>query len=384
MDDSQDVKLLNMLIEMNPTELLKRMLEIYSPSGKEEKLVGFLRDEMSNLGFKNVHLDDAGNVYGEVGKGSPAILLCGHMDTVPGWIPVRFKDGKIYGRGAVDAKSSLAAMISAAYKLSLRKIGGKIIIAGVVDEEKKARGIRRLLREHVKVDYAIFGEPSGVDSITFAYKGRLVFRIKCKTETGHVGAQHLYINAIEKSYELWSNLREELEKRRSPHGIFYSVTSCLTGIRSRRSMGSIPDECTLGMDVRLPPTVKCANAVNIIKNVVNRFQGENPEVSVDLKVLDMVEPFVANRNTLLMKSLKESIEEVLHKSPRFVRKTGTGDMNIFGSETRIPVATYGPGNSRLSHTKHEYIELSEYETSIKVYEKTVEKIIFKVCGQNSP
>ena len=80
---------------MDPVDLFKRMLEMYSPSGREKKLASFLRDELQNLDFDNVHLDSVGNVYGEVGRGSPTVLLCGHMDTVPGRIPIRVEDGKI-------------------------------------------------------------------------------------------------------------------------------------------------------------------------------------------------------------------------------------------------------------------------------------------------
>ncbi|MEM3041907.1 MAG: M20/M25/M40 family metallo-hydrolase, partial [Nitrososphaerota archaeon] len=103
--------------EMVPSasvELLRKMLETYSPSGKEKELRVLLEEELQKLGFERVRTDRAGNVYGEVGVGSPTVLLCGHMDTVPGWIPVKVEDNKVYGRGAVDAKSSLAAMISAA------------------------------------------------------------------------------------------------------------------------------------------------------------------------------------------------------------------------------------------------------------------------------
>ena len=98
-------------------ELLRRMLEIYSPSGEEEELASFIKETMVKLGFEPVWMDKAGNVYGAVGTGSPVILLCGHMDTVPGKTPVKMGDGRLYGRGAVDAKSSLAAMISAAHGL---------------------------------------------------------------------------------------------------------------------------------------------------------------------------------------------------------------------------------------------------------------------------
>lgn len=355
-------------------ELLKNMLEIYSPSGKEMKLAFFLEDRLEKLGLKNVRRDKVGNVYGEVGSGSPTVLLCGHMDTVPGWIPVRLENDMLYGRGAVDAKSSLAAMISAAAKLKVRGEGGKVVAAGVVEEERKAKGIRQLLRESIDANYAIFGEPSGLSNITFAYKGKLGIKLTCSTETGHVGAQHLYFNAIEKAYDLWISMFKSFTKERSPHGEFYSATPCLIGIRSRRSYGGTPNHCVLRIDIRLPPKFRCDEATAIVKRTVDQFQRENPKVSVKLEVKDKVDPFVADRNTILMKALKESIEEVSRIPVRFLRKTGTGDMNIFGSKTGIPVATYGPGDSRLSHTHTEYINTEEYLTSIEVYRKTLEKL----------
>src|SRR3990170_1640702 len=93
--------------------LLTNLLGIYSPSGKEEEIGNFLAEEMKKLGFR-VRKDAIGNVIGEIGQGEPTILLCGHMDTVAGHLPLRVEKDKIYARGAVDAKGPLAAMVIAA------------------------------------------------------------------------------------------------------------------------------------------------------------------------------------------------------------------------------------------------------------------------------
>jgi len=362
----------------DPIALLRRMIEIYSPSGKEEALSSFIEEKLSSMGLEAVRRDKVGNVYGEIGSGPFSILLCGHMDTVPGRIPVKQKDGKLFGRGAVDAKSSLAAMISAAAMLKSKiQDKGRVIVAGVVDEERKAQGIRQLLHEGLNVDCAIFGEPSGLKNITFAYKGRLALRIICKTSTGHVGAQHLYDNAIEASFDMWKRLKEACCQHESPHGLFYSLSPSLTRISSRRSMGGVPDMCLLEVDLRLPPKFSSEKGIQLAKNVIEKFLEEKSRVSVSLRIVDRVEPFVARRDTIVMESLKEAILEVTGEPAKFLRKTGTGDMNIFGSEMNVPVATYGPGNAKLSHTRCEYIELSEYLASIQVYKRTVEKILDK-------
>ena len=359
-------------------KLLQEMLGIYSPSRKEEKLAAFLRGKFEILGFGNVWNDKAGNIYGEIGSGYPTVLLCGHMDTVPGWIPVRIENGKLYGRGAVDAKSSLAAMICAASSLTPVKGKGRVIVAGVVEEERKAKGIRQLIREGLSVEYAIFGEPSGLRNITFAYKGKIGLTVTCKTVSGHVGAQHLLDNAIEKSFELWRNIKDHCRERQSPHGIFYSLTPSLVNIKSRRTSGGIPDVSILEIDIRLPPTVKPNMAADIIKNVIEKFQAANPSVTISTKITDSVQPFVARRQTPVMNALKKAILEVTGGPVKFLRKTGTGDMNIFGAQTRIPVATYGPGDASLSHTPYERIDLTEYLASIQVYKKATEFLLSSV------
>src|SRR5919202_3998180 len=83
-------------------ELLRGLVEIPSVSGDERGAVDYLVAAMQRLGMQ-AHVDETGNAVGSVGKGRPEIVLIGHIDTVPGNIPVRIEDGKLYGRGAVDA-----------------------------------------------------------------------------------------------------------------------------------------------------------------------------------------------------------------------------------------------------------------------------------------
>jgi [amino group carrier protein]-lysine/ornithine hydrolase len=156
---------------------------------------------MSDLGFERVSIDSVGNLIATKGAGEPKILLCGHMDTVPGQIPIRIDSGFIYGRGASDAKGPLVAMLLAASEFKQR---GTIIFAGVVDEEGNATGVKELVRSKITVDYAIFGEPSGLNNITVSYKGRLALRIICDVGfSTHASAPWLTKNAIEEMYYIW-------------------------------------------------------------------------------------------------------------------------------------------------------------------------------------
>ena len=233
--------------------LLTNLLGIYSPSGKEGDIASFLAEEMKKLGFQ-VGIDTIGNVIGVVGEGEPNIFLCGHMDTVAGHLPLRVEENKIYARGAVDAKGPLAAMVMGAVEVTKEPgFKGKILIASVVEEEATSRGVKHLITQGITADYAIFGEPSGVENITIGYKGQIQLKIVCKTETGHASTPWLYDNALEKAYELWEQIKNassypSLDPSASPYN---AVTACLVKVVGGRATSVVPFEAEMNLDVRV-------------------------------------------------------------------------------------------------------------------------------------
>ena len=355
-------------------DLLTRMIKIYSPSGKEEEISLFLVDEMEKLGFR-VHRDEVGNVIGEFGEGSPVILLCGHMDTVEGKIPVRVEDGQLYGRGSVDAKGPLAAMIVAASKFVNNGFPGKILVVSVVDEEKGGTGIQHFVEEGIQPDYAIFGEPSGLEKVVFGYKGILTVKVTVETPSGHSAAPWLFDNAIEKAMEFWKqinrlHLREEKLKSR-----FYSITSCLTGIKGGNSSASfIPSHCEILIQLRIPPQLTPEQVFKEVKRKIDRYKATNPKVTVSVEIVDIAKAFEADRRSVIVKALAWGIRKTTLNYASFSRKTGTGDMNVLGNALKIPVVTYGPGDSKLDHTPNEHIGIQEYLDSIEVLKKTLTKL----------
>ena len=353
-------------------QLLTNLLGIYSPSGKEGMISDFLAKEMKKAGFR-VKKDSIGNVIGEIGYGKPTILFCGHMDTVAGHIPLRVEKGKIFARGAVDAKGPLAAMVTAAASFSQsQNFNAKIIVASVVEEEATSRGIKHLIKDGISADYAIFGEPSGVGNITIGYKGNIHVKIICKTKTGHSSTPWLYENAIEKAYELWQKIKKSIppvvETKKSP---FRAVTACLTKMRGGKANSVIPFEGEIHLDVRVPPDFTSTQVFEEIRRVIEEYQVENPKVEVLFSLLDSNEPFEVDKRSSLVKAVASSIRNVLKKPAVLLRKTGTGDMNILGEALNVPIVTYGPGDSHLDHTLDEHIVISEYLASIEVYEKTI-------------
>ena len=356
-----------------PVYLLTRMTEIYSPSGEEEEIRGFLAREMDGMGF-NVRVDEVGNVIGEIGSGSPIVLLCSHMDTVSGYIPPRIEKGKLYGRGAVDAKASLAAMIIAASRLARESFQGRVVLAAVVGEEGSSKGIKHLLEEKVPFNYAIFGEPSGVDNVTIGYKGSLHLRITCRTQTGHPSSPWLFDNAIEKSFEIWNLIKNLHLPEENIRSRFYSVSSCITKIDAFSPVGMIPSECTIHLDLRTPPKVSTQQVLDGIGKIVKRYGVENPSVSVGVEVLYQTSPAEADPRSPLVRSLSWAIRRVRKRAPTLLKKTGTSDMNEFAEVIKIPVAAYGPGDSRLDHTPSENIDLKEYLDAIECFYEALKKL----------
>ncbi len=352
---------------------LTNLLGIYSPSGKEEAAANYLCYEMKKMGFE-VGKDGLGNVIGVVGEGEPVILLCGHMDTVAGHLPLRIEEGKIYARGAVDAKGPLAAMIMAALYASKEPgFKGEILVASVVEEEATSRGVKHLITQGIKADYAIFGEPSGVENVTIGYKGQIQLKIVVKTETGHASTPWLYENALEKAYEIWGQIKNasnypSLDPSESP---FTAVTACLVKVVGGRATSVVPFEAEMNLDVRVPIQFTTAQVFEQIEKIIAKYQAANQKVSVKATVLDTVEPFEVSKASPLVHVLSSSVRKVLNKSATLLHKTGTGDMNIMGKAMNLPIVTYGPGDSHLDHTLDEHIEVNDYLCAIQVYKETL-------------
>ncbi|MEM2093887.1 MAG: M20/M25/M40 family metallo-hydrolase [Candidatus Bathyarchaeia archaeon] len=348
--------------------LLHRMLEFYSPSGKEHEISYFLLGEMKRLGLRS-YIDDVGNVIGEYGNSGPFFFLCGHMDTVPGELPVRIEGNRIYGRGAVDAKPALAALICASESLISQGFKGKLLVAGVVDEEGQGRGIKNLVKKGFNPDYAIFGEPSGVENITIAYKGSLHIKLSVKTKTGHSSAPWLYRNAIDEAINVWRRLQSIHFPEEKQESKFYAVTDTLTEICGGGSSSTVPSWCDIKIDFRLPPPITPSRMLNEIVNTINSYRVAHPDVDLCLSVEDQCEPYEADSRSILVRGLSWGIREVRKRQATLTRKTGTGDMNVLGAFMKIPMVTYGAGDSKLDHTLDESIDVGEYLDSIKILEK---------------
>lgn len=354
-------------------ELLKNTLDIYTPSRSESQLANYLKDICMDLGFEQANIDSVGNMVAIRGNGDPIILLCGHMDTVPGIVPVRHEGDYMYGRGASDAKAPLVSMLLAA--ADIPKQDGTIVFAAVVDEEGNATGIKNLVKDAtLKPHYAIFGEPSGIENITISYKGRLEIRLLCDVDnSAHASAPWLALNAIDEAYKVWNALKKVFEENDMENSTNKAdlVSYSLTEISGGSSHNVTPQKCRMTIDIRIPNRKTCDNVLEVIDTRISEIQGKLNGVRIKYRVEDKTEPFEANISSPLVRALVLSVLDHRKKRPLLLKKTGTGDMNILGNVLNIPVVTYGPGDPHSSHTIDERVFIPDYLAGIEVYKNAL-------------
>jgi LysW-gamma-L-lysine carboxypeptidase len=358
------------------------MLKIYSPSGSEKQLADFLLEHMSARGFK-ARKDNVGNVIGELGNDGPRILLCGHMDTVPGEIPVRNEGDILYGRGSVDAKSSLAAMIAGSYLAMERSSTPlRVTVAGVVEEEASSRGANALISSGNSYDLAVFGEPSGASNITIGYKGSLKLEVTFTTSGGHSASPWLSKNSYEEAFMFWKAFKESLINNDSPSK-FSTVTGCVTTAVAGDSTSNIPSQARLVIDIRIPPSIKTADMIYRAEEFTRHYQKNLEGVQVSVKVNDQTEAYLAQEDSIAVRAFRWAIRNTMKCQVALVKKTGTSDMNLFAQSTSMPMIAYGPGDSSLDHTENEHINIREYLNSVEIYASAIQHLASLTHKKNS-
>ena len=331
--------------------LLIGLLEHYSPSGQESAAAEYLVAQMQDLGLCAA-VDPAGNAVGEIGDGDQVIALLGHIDTVPGAIEVRRQGTLLYGRGAVDAKGSLAAFVCGTARAG-RLAGKRIIVAGAVEEEAATSKGARYLLARLSPVAAVIGEPSGWNRITVGYKGRLLLDYTKSQQVGHTAGP--VTSAAEGAVAFWQRVVDWAALRNAGHDrVFDQVTPSLRHIRSDDDGFVEQAEMTLGL--RLPPGID-----------PNHLQEELVQMAggAELSFHGYEQAFRAPRTTPLARAFVRAIGMQGERAV-FATKSGTSDMNVVGPVWQCPIMAYGPGDSALDHTPNEHLDLSEYHRAIEV------------------
>ena len=196
---------------MEEITFLEELVSIPSFSGEEADVARYLIEKMAHFGFR-ARQDEVGNAIGELGDSSAerTIVLLGHMDTVPGVVPVKRSRGRLYGRGTVDAKGPLAAFVLAATRIAPLLERTRVVVIGVVEEEAHGRGARHLARTMTPPDCVIIGEPSEWQCVTLGYKGMLNFDYRLTQPGAHSAGEKP--GPAEKAVTFWNRLMTYAEE----------------------------------------------------------------------------------------------------------------------------------------------------------------------------
>ena len=350
-------------------QFLLDSLKIYSPTTQEGPYADFLAEKMEQMGYRKVRLDGAGNVLGEVGSGSVKLLLCGHMDTVPGVLPVVKMRDSVYGRGAADAKSPLCALLAAGAQAA--DSGVALTFAGVTDEEGDGAGINRIMKGRTRFDYAVFGEPGGASRVTVAYRGRVALRITVKTEGGHAGSPWAYRSAYDEFNAAVARLREYEASKQVAGDRFRSLSLTPTVVQAGTYQNVVPNLCEGTVDLRLPPSINSSKA---IADLTSAAEKREDGVTVAVVPGEPTEAYEVDGASKLLRAFQRAIILKLKARPGLIRKTSTGDMNTFARRTKTECVTYGPGASATSHTDGEVVEIADYLNSIEVLKEAFKQL----------
>ena len=340
---------------MDKIQFLKDVLSIYSPSFEESEIAGFLSERMSQWGFA-VSIDEVGNVIGQLGEGEPQIILLGHMDTVRGFLPVVEEDGKIHGRGAVDAKGPLTAFIAAAVEIQ-EQLQLPLAVIGAVEEEVTTSAGAHNVAHKYNPRYCIIGEPSEWDGITLGYKGSVHIDYIIKEEKLHFSGRR--ITAAEKGVNFWNDLKSYCEHFNKEKKLFDSLLPTLITLTS--SDDDFHLELLEKINVRLPPDFDLDKLVSWLEERKN---------NATLHISGYEKAIKKDKHNVLVRNMLKAIRST-GGQPTFKFKTGTSDMNVVGEHWDCPMVAYGPGDSKLDHSPNEHIYISRYLRGIEVLKKVL-------------
>lgn len=337
--------------------LAAEMLSIQSLSGQEHEVIEFVTRWLVKRGW-NVSFQEVspgrGNVWATrpAANGSPdgGVALSTHLDTVPPFLTPRLEEGRLYGRGAADAKGIAAAMMAAADRLVISG-ENRVQLLFVVGEEKGSDGARAANNLPATSRFLINGEPTE-SKLASGAKGSLRVIVRTRGREAHAAYPHLGQSAIEPMLELLPKVKK-LKFPSDP----------------------ILGEATVNIGV-----IRGGTEGNIIPG--------QAEAEVMLRIVSDVEP--------VKKQLEQwahgvaELEWGSHIPPQHFHTVEGFEIEPVAYTTDIPLLSrwgnpllFGPGSIHVAHTPDEYVDVEELRASVDTYEKLVRTLLEQGDGSRA-
>ena len=326
---------------------------------------------------------------GEKGPGRRCLLLEGHTDVVTEgdaaewtWPPFggELRDGRIYGRGAADMKSGLAAaMVTlAAFKRAGVTPAGKLVVGALVDEEDGMIGVRHLVKTPAgrELDAAIICEPEE-NELCLEQRGVVWARIRARGHMAHGAMPEAGANPIT---ALGALLREvpALEKQlrklcqKSRHLKPPTVTPTIVqgpprGVGAPQS-NVIPALAEMTLDVRLTPGIDAEGMRGELEALCRKAEAAVPGVKLEWEPVNAFRLATSvDKAEPIAQAMMHGVRKATGHAPRYGGVPGSTDGTILRMELGIPIVTCGPGNRLIPHQVDEYVEVRELVEASRIY-----------------
>jgi succinyl-diaminopimelate desuccinylase len=414
--------------------------ESYNPPGNEKNVAILVEQFLQSAGIK-VEIFPFGKnranliAYLNDNFKGKNLLYNGHMDVVPpgsdeDWtfspLSATVKRNKlIYGRGTTDMKGGLAAMAIALKilkKLNL-SYSGNLIFNGVADEEVGGNfGMRWCVDnwfQSFKIDFAIIGEPSGLNplpkAILLGEKGHLIVKIRTNGVSCHASMPTMGTNAIYMMSDIIENLdkldkyipnfkppisinklkellsvsfpsTDVLERILDDQPLLESLLQSLVQFSKAVTMieggikeNVIPDSCEAIIDFRLLPGQEVDTIIDGLKKLIevdlkyqvkDKTKSMSKEISVNIEIIHASEGSYWNEweKSSELKEFYNVVEKVYQKKPFYLLLPASADAHYLRNEGICPqTILFGPGSAGTAHAINEYIEIRDFINAIKVY-----------------
>lgn len=368
-------------------ELARQLIAQPSVTPADENCQVIVAERLKALGFRieSMPFGEVSNLWAEWGDSGPLFVFAGHTDVVPAgplsdWDSDPFtpteRDGYLYGRGAADMKSSIAAMVTACERfLAKPRSNGRIAFLITSDEEGIAiNGTRKvmdtLLQRNVQIDYCIVGEPSSTqrlgDVIKVGRRGSLSGNLAIRGTRGHVAYPHLADNAIHRSVPaLKALLGLQWDQG---NDVFPPTSLQISNVRAGEGANNvIPGRIEIEFNLRFSTEI---TAETIKQRVSEAFAALDVDYELDWHLSG--EPFLT-RSGELIDAVNASISAVTGYATESSTAGGTSD-GRFIAPTGAQLVELGPVNASI-HKVNECVRVADLEPLSNIYETVLEKLL---------
>ena len=388
-------------LEKDTVRFLADLVRTPSFSSKEKNVIQVIKREMKKVGFDQVRIDGLGSIIGRIGKGPRVIAFDAHIDTVyPGdlaqWKTDPFKPcikyGKIWGRGTVDQKGGMAAMVYAGKMIKEMGLNDQFTIyftGTVMEEDCDGLCWQYLLNEEkLKPEFVVITEPTNLN-IYRGHRGRMEIRVEVKGRSCHGSAPERGDNAIYKIARIALEI-EKLNKRLRNDKFLGKGTVTVTEARSSSpSLCAVADGAGIHLDRRLTAGETKASALAEVRDAAKRAGYPDAKVFVlnyaEAAYTGKVYPtekyyptWVLEEKSPYLKNAVAAYTGVLGKAPLVDKWTFSTNAIAIAGMKGIPCLGLGPGNEVYAHAPNEACPVEHLSRAAAFYAALVARMNGKV------